>query len=253
MLVTGVRPSHQTESSTRLPLNRLDLQQPGGSGIHHNQVMDSVGFRLLAVKHPSTHMPWTRPERRRCGRSACRPASWCRYSPASCGSRRRDARARQSCRSDAVANVPADPVSRPRACRLGATGQNLGERGPLIERTAGGIDEDAVTAGRLQSIVLQVGILVSSGHMGVPEQMRHRRRRSYQKRQPPYVLRRCLLTRVVDALSRGLDAPIACVSKTVVFGRSMLCGQAPTPACSETASAKRWYRYGRRRRPSARQ
>ena len=60
MLVTGVRPSHQTESSTRLPLNRLDLQQPGGSGIHHNPVMDSVGFRLLAVKHPSTHMPWTR-------------------------------------------------------------------------------------------------------------------------------------------------------------------------------------------------
>ena len=68
--------------------------------------------------------------------------------------------------------------------------ENLSQGWTLTERTTGGVDEDAIAADRFEGVVLQVGILVSSGHTGLPEEMRHRRRRSYQKRQPQYVLRR---------------------------------------------------------------
>ena len=53
--------------------------------------------------------------------------------------------------------------------------ENLSQGWTLIERTTGGVDEDAIAVGRLQSIVLQVRVLVCSGHTGVAQQVRHRR------------------------------------------------------------------------------
>jgi hypothetical protein len=48
--------------------------------------------------------------------------------------------------------------------------ESLTKRSTLIERTTGCVDEDAVTTGRHQSVVLQVRVLVGSGHTRVPRQ-----------------------------------------------------------------------------------
>jgi hypothetical protein len=67
--------------------------------------------------------------------------------------------------------------------------ENVRQRWALIERTTSGIGEDAKAAGSLEGVMLQVRVLVGSGHTRVPEQVRHRRRRSYQKRSRTHVLR----------------------------------------------------------------
>jgi hypothetical protein len=69
--------------------------------------------------------------------------------------------------------------------------ENLTERWTVIERTAGSVDEDAITADRFEGVVLQVRVLVCCGHTGVPKQVRHwAAAESYQKRPKQHVLRR---------------------------------------------------------------
>jgi hypothetical protein len=93
--------------------------------------------------------------------------------------------------------------------------------------TAGDIDEDAITADRFEGVVLQVGILVSCGHTGVPQQVWHRAARRIVSKTSAVVRSETLIT---DAsYGRAFKATHA-AHGDVSQKRSFLNGGMPGPA-----------------------
>src|SRR6266536_2114035 len=93
--------------------------------------------------------------------------SWYRCSPASCGSRRRDARAQPRYRSDGAANVQVGPVSKPRACRLAATGREPWQALGGHRERRWPVGEDAIAASGVECVELEVRTLIGGGHTRV--------------------------------------------------------------------------------------
>jgi hypothetical protein len=60
----------------------------------------------------------------------------------------------------------------------------------VIERTAGRVGEDAITASGVEGIELEVRVLICGGHTRVAKEVSHARFGAYQKRQARGVLRR---------------------------------------------------------------